>query len=127
MGYIRNTCMVVYGPDEKVVIKYHEKAITLFKGISEGNIYFSRKLSSLISPVIPVVVNTGASFFIGVDGSKEGWSESDLYDRAVREFIDSIDPIDALDWGYIVLGGDDKIFNVIDSPEKNHSFSRRRV
>lgn len=81
MGYIRHNAIVVTGggypeADEKFY-KAHKKAKELF--------------DSLVSEVIEGLTNGYKSFFIAPEGSKEGWSLSDIYDLKRHEIASFID------------------------------------
>ena len=72
MGYIRHHAIIVTTWDEDKAKKAHEKALTLKTNVTE---------------IILGSINSYYSFMIGPDGSKEGWSESEVGDVQRKEFI----------------------------------------
>ena len=74
MGVINHTVLVVHSDFMEKLEQAHEKAIEL--------------LGELVTPIVNVVVNSGGSFMIGVDGSKEYWSESDDRDEKQKLFLE---------------------------------------
>lgn len=92
MGYIKHDSIIVVGFDERV-LKAHDKAIVQFKG--------------LVSNLVEGGMNGYVSFFIGPDGSNEGWEESDAFDMKrikYKKFLDKSE----LTWAHVVLGSDYK-------------------
>lgn len=81
MGTIKHNSIVVTHWDKELLVKAHSIALEIFK----------KKFGehcSLVSNVCEGVVNSGGSFFIGADMSKEGWPQSDDGDAARKEFLD---------------------------------------
>lgn len=75
MGYMRHHAIVVTTWQDKLITEAHQKACEIF-----GN--------NQVTPVIgPTIINGFYSFFVGPDGSKEGWGESDLGDASRSSFI----------------------------------------
>lgn len=74
MGYIKNHSIIVTTYDEKAAKLAHKKAMVLFADIT--------------TELKPTPVNFSFSFAILPDGSKEGWPESNEYDRLRASFID---------------------------------------
>lgn len=73
MGYMRHHAIVVSGWQEEVVRVAQAKAVELCGG--------------LVSNIVEGVTNGYTSFFIGPDGSKEGWEDSDKGDQNRKRFI----------------------------------------
>ncbi len=84
MGYFRHHCIVVTAFQEKSIAKAYSKADEIFSGMP----LYSDKAHSMVSPVISSPVNDFYTFFIGPDGSKEGWQMSDDGEKARSVFID---------------------------------------
>ena len=79
MGYIRHHAIAVTSWDIGKISIIHEKAVDLF--------------GSIVSELIESPVNTYISFFIAPDGSKEGWSESELHDSKRAKFIKEVNKL----------------------------------
>lgn len=74
MGYIRHHAIIVsVATDKDLISTVHNKAMEVF--------------GPQVSNVVSSVVNNTKSFFIGPDGSKEGWSESDEGDEKRTQFL----------------------------------------
>lgn len=76
MGYIKHNAICVTSFDSEEIKVLHKKAREIFE--------------ELVTEIIEGVINGYASFFIAPDGSKEGWSESNEYDKKRKEFKDLI-------------------------------------
>ena len=113
MGYFRNECMVIHSLSKEESDRAIHEAIRIFNSKNEYGVDYS----TLISPVIPSLVNHTFTFVIGVDGSKEGWRESDKANEARQEFIQWLKKYNnSYDWALILLGGDDSEYQILDSP-----------
>jgi hypothetical protein len=77
MGYISHHAMIVTGFNKNSLKLAHKEAELRFT--REGGFCF-------VSPIITSPINGYLSFFIAPDGSKEGWEDSDYYDKARREY-----------------------------------------
>ena len=75
MGYMSRHAIVVTSWDKRSINTAHQKANKLFEGILKT------------TEITPEVTNGYRSFLIPPDGSKEGWSTSDLGDKARDKFI----------------------------------------
>jgi hypothetical protein len=112
MGYIRHHAIVVTGWDEKFE-RAHAKAVELFKDIAR-NVLHRKEGRSLVSPIIPGIVNGYKSFFVAPDGSKEGWEESDNANTARDRFVEYLraqandDGSTSLRYVEVQFGDDDK-------------------
>lgn len=74
MGYIAHHCIVVTSWKEESVKAAHEKASELF--------------GSTVTPMQKSLINSYFTFFIGPDGSKEGWAESHCGDQNRNAFFE---------------------------------------
>lgn len=77
MGYIKHHAIVVISFDEELLKKAHRKAKKIF--------------GEQVSKVMETPVNVEFTFYIGPDGSKEGWSESDAGNAKRDEFIEWVE------------------------------------
>lgn len=99
MGYIRHHAIIVTSFDSEKISKAHSKAIELF--------------GESVSAIVPSPINRYTSFFVGPDGSKEGWADSEIGDNKRKEFFDYIqmnaydDGSNALDYAEIFYGDDE--------------------
>lgn len=75
MGYIRHHAIIITSWSEAIK-DVHATARKIF-GIQ-------------CSEILMAPINGEKSFFIGPDGSKEGWDESDKGDQQRKQFIDYI-------------------------------------
>lgn len=110
MGYTCHHTIVVTGSYGDYLRQAREKAVALF----------GRKVSS----IVPADVNLDDSFFIGPDGSEEGWPASAAGDAAREEFrawlrsLEFIDGSSPLSWVEVRYGDDDWVTAVVaDSDE----------
>ena len=78
MGYIKHHAIIVTVMHEKEVTTIHEKAVELF--------------GEAVSNIIPSSFGD-RSFFIGPDGSKEGWTASDEGNINRAKFIEYLDTL----------------------------------
>ena len=67
MGYMRHHSIAVGSFKIEVLQELHERALEIF--------------GPQVTPILTTPINGEAVFFIGPDGSKEGWSESEDGDR----------------------------------------------
>lgn len=118
MGYIRHNAIVCTSGLEKVAEIAHKKAIKVFDG----------KVTSLVEGL----TNQYFSFMVVPDGSKEGWEDSDDFDKRRNKFIKwlethTLEEIDntykgtkvseCLDYVEISFGGDNGGANIIRASE----------
>lgn len=75
MGYIRHHAIIVTSTCEISMEKARIKAAELF-GLGQ------------VTQILPPAINGYMTFFVGPDGSKEGWLESDGGDNLRMQFID---------------------------------------
>tara|TARA_Y100001963_G_C6559762_1_gene343754 strand:+ start:321 stop:671 length:351 start_codon:yes stop_codon:yes gene_type:complete len=112
MGYTKHHAIIVSGWYQDDVKQAHAKAIQIF------NRAFQNESKSLISDIMPGIMNGYSSFFIAPDGSKEDWPTSDNGDIARKEFLDWILMADKhLDYIEVIFGGDSDQNEVIRSFE----------
>ena len=79
MGYIKHNVMIFTSWDKRNLIKVRKFATTL--------------LGSLVTNIKSSNVNSTFTFFIAPDGSKEGWTESDIADdcrQKIADFVNSM-------------------------------------
>ena len=74
MGYDRHHAIVVTAFREEDIVAAHAKALATFHEYQ-------------VSPIQKAPVNDWWTFFVGPDGSKEGWSDSDAGDEARANFV----------------------------------------
>ena len=116
MGYNRHHAIIVTISDEVEVVEAHDKATEIF-----GH-------SAMVSPVVMSKANSHYSFFVGPDGSKDGWESSNQGDQDRKAFIAYIRSrrcTDGSGWSYVeVQFGDDngetKIMNSSDDDYNHH-------
>jgi hypothetical protein len=95
MGVIHHSTLIVASSLPDRLEKAHEYATKLLPG--------------LVTPVIPYTVNGGGSFAVMVDGSKEGWPESDSRDHFQKVLINWMkdefggDDLDGDRWNYLEI------------------------
>lgn len=95
MGYIRHNAIVVTSWDyDKASIAYH----------AAKSIFAKYGLGQLVGPIISSVAGDYKTFFIGPDGSKEGWETSNAGNDARDDFIHWLQNFDCYDWAEIQYG-----------------------
>ncbi len=77
MGYIRHHAIAVTAISKENINEAYKNAIEIFG-------------KELVTEIKTSVINKYYSFFVAPDGSKEGWEESDKYDKKRKEFIEWI-------------------------------------
>lgn len=121
MGYTLNHAIVITSWNRELLGEAWLKAMEIFGSTSPSRLDPHDDFTKLVSPIMPVVVNGGRSFFIGPDGSKEGWDTSDDADAMRAAFLDWCeeqryeDGSSSLKWCELILGGDDRIYKVTRS------------
>lgn len=76
MGLMRHHAIVVTSWQTETIHEVHELAVATF--------------GRLVTPIVESYTNGYLTFFVGPDGSKEGWDTSDAYDRKREEFMDHL-------------------------------------
>lgn len=74
MGYIRHHAIIVTAFDRERLEPAHARAVKVFG-------------AAQVTQILVAPVNGYATFFVGPDGSKEGWAASDEGDEKRAEFI----------------------------------------
>lgn len=108
MGYIKHHAIIVTHWENKKVEEAHKKAKEIFE-------------NKLVSEIVSGIVNTDSSFFIAPDGSKEGWSDSELCNDKRTKFLDWLmnSKDNYSDYVEIQFGGDDDRNEVIRSNDSD--------
>ena len=96
MGWIRHHAIIVTSGDESALIKAHQVAVQC--GFEEIQ----------VSNIVEGVINGYFSFFVGPDGSKEGWDASDIGNERRDNFIVWLREQRHLDWVEVQYGDDYK-------------------
>lgn len=81
MGYTKHHAIILTSWKKKLIHEAHQVASEIWSGES----------SRQISGIVESVVNTNYSFFIGPDGSNEGWADSYDGDTKRKCFIEWIE------------------------------------
>lgn len=81
MGYIKHHAIVVTSWNDESINLARNKAVEIFD-------------PQMVSDIVEGVTNSQFSFFIGPDGSKEGWIDSNTGDIKRDSFIEWIHTID---------------------------------
>jgi hypothetical protein len=87
-------------------------------------------LPGLVTPILAGWVNEYRSFFVGPDGSKEGWNDSDKGDVARQKFREYLaetfteDGGSYVDWAEVQYGDDEGKTEITDSSDDRCSASR---
>jgi hypothetical protein len=74
MGFMKHDAIIVVSWNANDIERAHERALRIFG-------------ERRVSPIVGPVTNNYTSFFVGPDGSKESWDESDEGDRQRHEFL----------------------------------------
>jgi len=77
MGYMRHHAICISSWNRKELLKVHNKAKKIF--------------NHLATEIVDSTINSESSFFIAPDGSKEGWEESNLYNKKRTDIVDFIE------------------------------------
>lgn len=75
MGWVRHHAIIVTGTYGDWIERAHAKALETFDG-------------RMVSHIVNGVTNDVRSFFVGPDGSKEGWEDSDTTDEKRAVFVE---------------------------------------
>jgi hypothetical protein len=81
MGYIKHNSIIFHSWRTEHINEARKKAVEIYEE-------YKKESSKLVSEIIPTITNSGASFFIAPDGSKEGWDTSKCIDKAREELLD---------------------------------------
>jgi len=95
MGYMSHNAIVVVSWNHEDIVKCHNAA---------------QNIGLQVSELVPGTMNGYKSFLIAPDGSKEGWSESDLGDFHRQKFIDwlVLSDLYCVEWAEIQMPEDDE-------------------
>lgn len=109
MGTKRHHAIIVTAWDRERAAKAHSYAMALF-GPTE------------VTPILVSNPNAISTFFVGPDGSQEGWDESDIGDQRRGQLIEwldrdrgSDDGDSYYDWAMVQYGDESRL--VVDPPE----------
>jgi hypothetical protein len=86
MGYNVNHALIVSSWDFELIDEAHKKAIDIYSSSTDEP--WGGTFETLVSPLVHGMTNGEVSFFIAPDGSKEGWSTSDVSDCLRGELIE---------------------------------------
>lgn len=105
MGWDRHHAIVVTAFRESDINSACEMAHTLFH-------------PNQVSPIQKAPINDWWTFFVGPDGSKEGWSDSDAGDEARTTFIGWLRLCESagdfyVDWAVLQYGDDAGVCKVV--------------
>jgi hypothetical protein len=116
MGYQRRHAIVVSGYEDGV-LEAHGAAKRIFSDDPENGWQ-----GQMVSPLVKSISNGEASFFVGPDGSNEGWNTSDEGDRRRAKFVgwlrhrseeSDYDRIFTADWVEVLFGDDEDRAEVV--------------
>lgn len=113
MGYFRHEAIVVTSYSEENTKEAHDLATRIFSEAAGDD---EDKFVRLVSPIVTHMANGGSSFLIAPDGSKEGWTLSDIGEAKRRQFINMLTSLqNHADYALVRIGGDDDEFTVLES------------
>src|SRR5215213_3203028 len=104
MGYIRHHSIIVTAGNPKDINRAHKAANTILNTVFAEHPFGPGE--GMLSPILTSLVNGYRSFFIAPDGSKEGWSTSELGDKARELIIKKLKKI-GVDYIEVYYGDDD--------------------
>lgn len=116
MGHERRHAIVVSGYGEHVS-EAHAAAKRIFSDDSEHGWN-----GQMVSPIVAGISNGERSFFVGPDGSNEGWKTSNEGDRRRAEFLECLrrrseesgyDRVFLVEWAEVVFGDDEDFAGVV--------------
>lgn len=117
MSSLSHSAVVVTNWDLSELEKAHIEAKRIFKETFFNEAFISDG-TDLVTPIFKGIVNSQSTFFIVPDGSKEGWSSSDLGDKARKEFLDWLLKNDNFsDYIEVEFGGDNNFDRIIRTQE----------
>ena len=103
MGHIKHHTIICTSWNKEHIEEARDMATKFFFKHQVGS-------ESLVSELVTYIVNSGYSFFIAPDGSKEDWEPSDNCDNARKEFLDWLSNSDNYtDYIEVMFGGDDEM------------------
>ncbi len=122
MGYERHHAIVVTASDHGRAVVARQHAAEIFG-------------DNVVTGLVFSPTNAYVSFMVPPDGSKEGWTESDVGDRKREAFIGWLDDqryVDGsspYDWAEVQFGDDERVTVVTrhsDEPERRTALSHSR-
>ena len=121
MGYMVHDAIIVTCFDEKDAKYCRDKAVEIF---DQGWTDPANKSVSLVGPIMVSKVNAYATFFIGPDGSKLGWSDSERGDECRKQYIEwlrSLREVDKMyaDWVEVQYGDDNGDTRIVSDSDEN--------
>lgn len=120
MGYIRHHAIIVTGYTEEGIGRAHAKALEIFT--SSFPDYRERELFCWVSPISPPAINGYQTFFVGPDGSKEGWTASDFGDDLRQKFIDWLTEDRDCVWALVRYYDEDRVIKIENSSIQSDEF-----
>lgn len=93
MGAYRHHAIVVTAPTQEWLTPAFSKAMEC--GLME-----------MMTPILRAPLNGIASFFVGPDGSKEGWEASDAGDARRARFLGALASMEGIRWALVSYGDD---------------------
>lgn len=111
MGYIKHHSIIITSYFKNDIDRAHAKALELFKDLD----VMYENTAKIVSAVYEGIANTQYTFFIAPDGSKEGWSLSNLCNNAREEFRKWLKQECTCDFIEICFGGDDEYISITDN------------
>lgn len=110
MGYIKHHAIVITGYDDAKINKVRDKICQIL------DTEFGEDVSdTMVTPILSARTNGYLTFFVGPDGSKEGWETSNNGDSA-REKIKSLlaKPKNYHDFAELYYGEDNGYCEIVD-------------
>lgn len=91
MGTIRNRIVIVHHWRRERIEEIRQNAVDFFqKVVLEDAPYSEYDVNSkMVTPIMESLINNEYTFMIMGECSKIGWSESDLFDKKRREWIEN--------------------------------------
>ena len=120
MGYIRHHAIIVTGYTEESIGRAHAKALEIFSDSIPA--YKGRELFCWVSPISPPAINGYLTFFVGPDGSKEGWEPSDFGEELRKTFVNWLVENDDYVWALVRYYDEDRIIKIENSSNQSDEF-----
>jgi hypothetical protein len=89
MGFTQHRTIVVSAHDIQRAVQAHREALRIFEKVIVDSAYGSHV--GCVGPIIPFVVNGGASFMVATSGSKFDWGDEMAHTKACFTFADWLD------------------------------------
>lgn len=117
MGYMRHNAIVITGWDERVDKTREFAKSILPKEHSEPR---HNDRPTIISEILVSPMNAYRTFFIGPDGSKEGWLDSEMGNEFRSKLIAYLQDNPHCDWAEIQYGDDGGSTQICRSNQKTY-------